>query len=101
GLEARATLSDSERERDRLAQAEGGDLALLSLAAARRAEALSLGACFLGIVMTVLLFFTLQTKIPLIFTVLLAGAGFIWWLRLLEKRPVHGAEEFGSALQRI
>jgi len=100
-LEVKAVLSEAERDRERLLHAEGGEApTLITLAAARHAEAFSLGASFLGVVLSVVLFI-LKIYIPLVVTGLLAAAGFIYWLRLLEKRPVPGAEEFGSDLQRV
>ncbi|HEY3174300.1 MAG TPA: AAA family ATPase [Candidatus Polarisedimenticolia bacterium] len=101
-LELKAALSEAERERDRHAQVEGADsAALVPLAAARRAEAVALGLGFFGFALIPVLWFTLDTKLPILAALVLAVAGFIWWIRLQEKRPVHGAEEFGTDLQRI
>ena len=101
-LELKAALSEAELDRDRRAKAEGTDSpALVSLASARRVEAISLFTGFIFTLLTPLLWYTIDTKIPAMASLVLGVAGFLWWARLQEQRPVHGAEEFGSDLQRI
>ncbi|HJQ96773.1 MAG TPA: hypothetical protein VJ826_00590, partial [Candidatus Polarisedimenticolaceae bacterium] len=101
-LELKAAMSEAERLRDRLTQAEGGDSpALVSMAVARRVETIALITGIAGLTLTFILWLAIESKIPSIISIGLSLAGFAWWLRLQEKRPVLGAEEFGSDLQRI
>ncbi len=100
-LEVKAALSEAERLGDRLTQAEGGESpALVSLAAARIWETAALVTSIVSVALAGVLLLALENKIPFLAAVALAGAGFIAWLRLHEKRAVPGAEQFGSGLQR-
>ncbi len=101
-LELKAGLGDAERERDRLTRHEEGETPMLMpLSRGRRGEGLALAAGFLGVVLSILVYFTTQNRWPLIATGALALGGFVTWFLLLERRPLPGAEEFGSELQQI
>ncbi|HZI94091.1 MAG TPA: AAA family ATPase [Patescibacteria group bacterium] len=101
-LELRATLSEAARERDKLSQAEGGDSpALVSLAAARRSETIALVVGVAGLALSTVLWLSLATVVPALACILVALFALAYWAILLERRPVHGAEEFGTTLQRL
>ncbi len=100
-FETRADLTDAERRRQHLAHREGAEAALVPLGTARRAEGIALALGFLGAVLAPILLFTQESKLPFVAALLVTGTGFIWWLRQQERRPAHGAEEFGSDLQRL
>lgn len=101
-LELRNDLVQAERERDRLLQQEQGTSPLLTApTSVRSLERLALGAGVVGVVLTMILPFILESKLWLVATVLLAAGGFFALFRLVEKRPSPGAEEFGSDLQKL
>ncbi|MGH9868267.1 MAG: AAA family ATPase [Candidatus Polarisedimenticolia bacterium] len=100
-LEVKADLAVAEKRRDRLKGAEESQRLIVPLAAHRGKERAAQFTLALGIVLTAIFALALQNKLPIIATVLMAFAGLLWWFWLLEKRPVHGAEEFGSELQRL
>jgi DNA repair exonuclease SbcCD ATPase subunit len=100
-LEVKNALTESERRRDRIQRDEQGRRLLVPLAAHKGKERMALLTLSAGIILSAILPFTLDNKLPVALTVLMAFAGLLWWLMLLEKRPVLGAEQFGTELQRI
>ncbi|MGH6690939.1 MAG: ATP-binding protein, partial [Gammaproteobacteria bacterium] len=101
-LELKASLVDAERQRERLLEAEGGESpALVSLAKARRLETLALVAGVAGLAAAILLFLSIQNRVPGVLVGVLSIASFSWWVWRHDKRPLLGAEEFGSDLQRV
>jgi DNA repair exonuclease SbcCD ATPase subunit len=100
-FEVKAALAENTSRRDRMSRDEQGQRLLVPLAAHKGKERLALMTLSAGIILSALLPFTLDNKLPVIGTVLMAFVGLLWWLMLLEKRPVPGAEQFGTELQRI
>ncbi len=100
-LELAAARGQAERHRDRLLRLEGGENpALVSMAAARRMESLILVTGGSAITLAILLFLSLDSKVPALIAAVVAALCFLSWMRLLEKRPTPGAEEFGTELQK-
>ncbi len=100
--ELKAALFETERRRDQITSAEGSeDPALISLARARRVETAALVVGAIGIATAPILWFTLQNKLPAMLMSLVSAASFLWWMRLLERRPAPGLQPFGSKVQQV
>ncbi|HKY31902.1 MAG TPA: AAA family ATPase [Candidatus Polarisedimenticolia bacterium] len=99
-LELKAALAETERRRDNLTRSETGSPLLVPLPA-RRGERAAVLLLFGGAILSLLVPFALDSKLPLLITLFMTFAGLIWWLMQQEKRPIPGAEQFGTELQRI